>query len=377
VRTEVYLNNNLDMTQPNIPFKLRSLDLSADSAVAPSDNLPAEVAGSPASYFWKDMIHTGNYVHPAKNFSLAVDQDRLGRWADIGGKLLSGGVAVPINCDHSDAARDVVGYVKQFKLDGDRLLGLCQFIGDDAALMAARNLVSVGIDPDFTDGQGRLWGEAIVHLALTPVPVVPDQDQFVKMPDAENQVPNDEETALACTAQQFQKLQALVGDDVSADYCVSRIIEQWESAAETTEPSSVDLQAELAAARQEIFQLSSRVPPTMPAEVQTALAESAAAKFDLAVERGTVSPGVRDQLVALLVQSADAKPNLIALSRVSTSGGDRCLAMAVADALLDNEPVSLGERTGLQAMPRQIPGDESSPIDQLRSYMTKIASVSG
>ena len=161
--------------------------LSPDSAVTPSGDLPAEVAGKPASYFWKDMIHSGNYVHPEQGFSLAVDRDRLKRWAETGQELLAAGVAIPINCDHSDAARDVVGYVKEFKLDGDRLLGLCQFIGDDAALMAARNLVSVGIDPDFTDGQARQWGEAIVHLALTPVPVVPDQDQFVQMP---HDVPN-------------------------------------------------------------------------------------------------------------------------------------------------------------------------------------------
>ena len=51
--------------------------------------------------------------------------------------------------------------------------------------------------------------------------------------------------------------------------------------------------------------------------------------------------------------------------------------MAIADVLLDNEPISLGERTGLQAMARQVPGEESSPIDQLRHYMTKMASVSG
>ena len=371
----MYLNNNHDMTQPNTPFKLRSPDLSADAAVTPSDDLPAEVAGSPVSYFWKDMIHTGNYVHPAKNFSLAVDQDRLGRWAETGGQLLAAGVAVPINCDHSDAARDVVGYVKQFKLDGDRLLGLCQFIGDDAALMAARNLVSVGIDPDFTDGQGRQWGEAIVHLALTPVPVVPDQDQFVPADDTATDV--EAPIAISCTAEQLQTLRSLMGDDVTAEDCLPRIITALQTGERSDTSNPADLQAELAAAREEIFQLSTRVPPSLPPDVQAAIAQSAAAKFDLAVERGFVSPGVRDQLVALLVQGTDAKPNLIALSRVSTSGGDRCLAMAVADALLDNEPVSLGERTGLQAMPRQIPGDESSPIDQLRSYMTKIASVSG
>jgi hypothetical protein len=367
------------MTQPTTPFKLHAPDLSPDAAVTPSNDLPAEVAGKPASYFWKDMIHSGNYVHPGQGFSLAVDRDRLKRWADTGRQLLAAGVAIPINCDHSDAARDVVGYVKEFKLDGDRLLGLCQFIGDDAALMAARNLVSVGIDPDFTDGQAREWGEVVVHLALTPVPVVPNQDQFVQMPTAEGQMPNEREgTALPCSAEQLQTLCALIGEDVGAEDCVSRIIDRLQS---PTDPESVgravDLQAELAAAREEIFHLSARMPQQMPPDAEAAIAESATAKFDAAVDRGFLSPGARDQLVAMLVRGGDGKTNIFALSRAGNPRGDRCLALGIAEILLDNEPISLGERTGLQAMSRQVPGDESSPIDQLRNYMTKIASVSG
>ena len=367
------------MNQPTTPFKLHAPGLSPDAAVTPSGDLPAEVAGKPASYFWKDMIHSGNYVHPGKGFSLAVDRDRLKRWAETGQKLLAAGVAIPINCDHSDAARDVVGYVKEFKLDGDRLLGLCQFIGDDAALMAARNLVSVGIDPDFTDGQARQWGEAIVHLALTPVPVVPDQDQFVEMPNGEGQMPNEGVEALPCTAEQMQTLRQLIGEDFGPEDCVSRIIEQLQSQTESdpTEFSSVDLQAELAAAKEEIFHLSTRLPPVLPPEAEAAIAESATAKFDAAVNRGFLAPSARDQLVAMLVRGGDGKANMIALSRAANPGGDRCLAMVIAEILLDNEPVSLGERTGLQAMSRQVPGEESSPIDQLRQYMTRVASVSG
>jgi hypothetical protein len=375
---ELSFNPNT-MNQPKTPFKLHAPDLSPDSAVTPSDDLPAEVAGKPASYFWKDMIHSGNYVHPGQGFSLAVDRDRLQRWADTGRELLAAGVAIPINCDHSDAARDVVGYVKEFKLDGDRLLGLCQFIGDDAALMAARNLVSVGIDPDFTDGQAREWGEAIVHLALTPVPVVPDQDQFVQMPNDEGQMPNEGEgTALPCTAEQFQTLCALIGEDVGAEDCVSRVIERLQSPEDSESAGrAVDMQAELAAAREEIFHLSSRMPQQLPPEAEAAIAESATEKFDAAVNRGFLSPAARDELVGLLVRGGDGKANIFALSRAANPRGGRCLALGVADILLENEPVSLGERTSLQAMSRQVPGEESSPIDELRNYMTKIASVSG
>jgi hypothetical protein len=365
------------MTQPKTRFKLHAPNPSADSAVSPSDDLPAEVAGQPAAYFWKDVIHAGNYVHPNRDFSLAVDRDRLNRWAEVGERMLSAGVAIPINCDHSDAARDVVGYVKQFKLDGDRLLALCQFIGDQAALLAARNLVSVGIDPEFTDGEAREWGEVIVHLALTPVPVVPDQDQFVlaqQMPNAEGQMPNEKATlvAIACSAEQLAELAELLGDEVDAGNAVDRVIARLQSNSD-----SPDLKAELAASRQQVLQLSARIPAAIPWEAQEAIAESVAAKFDTAVERGSLSPAARDRLIEVLIGSDDEHGNVIALSRTSNASGGRCLALAVADILIDNQPIAVGETTGLQALPRAIPGAESSSIDQLRQYMTKVASVSG
>jgi hypothetical protein len=371
------------MNQPTKPFKLHASAQSPDAPVTPAGDLPAEVAGQPASYFWKDMIHTGSYVHPTRKFSLAVDRSRLSRWAEAGQKMLAAGVAIPINCDHSDAARDVVGYVKEFKLDDDRLLGLCQFIGDDAALTAARNLVSVGIDPDFTDGQARQWGEAIVHLALTPVPVVPDQDQFVEATD-DDESPNlvlvpessgDGGLNLPCTAEQLQTLRSLIGDDFDADNGVAQIL-QWIQSPDQDDPT-VDLQVELASAREQILQLAARVPPLLQQEAQAALVESATAKFDAAVSRGSLSPAARDKLVATLVENSEGRANVIALSRAASTCGDRSLALAVGDILLDNVPIGVGESTGLQAMARHIPGEDSSPIEQLRQYMTKIASVSG
>jgi len=80
------------MNQPTTPFKLHASVLSPDAPVKPAGDLPAEVAGQPATYFWKDMIHTGTYVHPTRKFSLAVDRDRLGRWAEAGQQMLAAGL---------------------------------------------------------------------------------------------------------------------------------------------------------------------------------------------------------------------------------------------------------------------------------------------
>jgi hypothetical protein len=378
------------MNAPIHTFHLHTSHRSPDAPVTPSGDLPPEVSGQPAIYYWKDTIHCGNYVHPARQFSLSVDRARLDRWADTGARMLAAGVAIPINCDHSDRARDVVGYVKQFKLDGDRLLALCQLIGDDAALVAARNLVSVGIDPDFTDGQARRWGEAIVHLALTPVPVVPNQGGFVEASlaasadtllladDATGSV--DDQFCLACTPEQLATLAGLIpgGADIAPADCVTRVIQHLRTLAQTDEVNhGGELAAELSAARQRIVELSARLPPSLGEEAEAAMVESVTARFDAAVACGGLSPTARDRLVATLVKGEDGNANLIALSRQSGSRADRALALVVADILVDNQPIDLGERTGLQAMARTIPGDESSPIEQLRQYMTRMASVSG
>ncbi|MGD1275675.1 MAG: hypothetical protein ABR964_00455 [Tepidisphaeraceae bacterium] len=333
----------------NTPFHLHAQQVSADSQVEPSDGLPAEVSGQPATYFWKEVIHIGNYVHPTRGYSLNVDADRLQSWAETGTEMLAAGVPIPINCDHSDRARDVVGYVKQFKLDGDRLLALCQFIGPDAALTAARNWVSVGIHPDFTDGQARQWGEAIVHLALTPVPVVPNQGQVVSASrDADG------------------------GDTL--------VLLQTLAENEEVSPSADvhgDLESQLAAAQQRIAELSARLPPALSDEAQQAMVEAAIAKFDAAVAGGGLSPAARDRLVATLVKNENGSANVLALSRLSNPQGDRCLALSIAEILLDNRPINTGEKTGLQSMARVAPGEESSAIEQLRQYMTKVASVTG
>jgi hypothetical protein len=424
------------MNTINASFHLQSNDATPATTVQSNSDLPAQVAGQPANYFWKEMIHVGNYVHPTRGYSLNVDRNRLEKWAQTGEKMIAAGVPIPINCDHSDQARDVVGYVKQFKLDGDRLLALCQFIGPDAALTAARNSVSVGINPDFIDGEARNWGEAIVHLALTPVPVVPDQGQFIaasqKSPASDTLILSNETTpaevpqttelaAVVCTAEQLAQLQQLIegGEDLTPDDCIARLIQflqdpsdeddeeddeedddsddenededtetaddaddadnpdDSDDADQADDTDDVDLQAELSAARRQILELSSRLPPVLNPKAQAAMIEAATAQFDAAVTRGGLSPAARDQLFAALVQGGDGKPNLLALSRSANPAGDRALALAVADILLDNPPILLGEKTGLQALARNVPGEESTSIDQLRQYMTKVASVSG
>ena len=158
------------------------LHLSASGVFSPLARRPTghphQIAGQPCVYLKKDLIHCGHYTHPAKGFNVPVDRKRIDDWVANFRKMRANGVKVPINLDHSDRAADCVGYVVEMSRSGDALNAVCQFIGADAAELAARNYVSVGIDPAYTDGQERDYGDAIVHVALTPVPIVPDQAPF-------------------------------------------------------------------------------------------------------------------------------------------------------------------------------------------------------
>ena len=139
---------------------------------------PKDVAGQPCVYLAKDLIHCGHYVHPSKGFEVPVDRQRLDGWVANFRRMREHGVKVPINLDHSDRAADCLGYIVDMSRQGDTLHAICQFIGENAAELAARNYVSVGIDPAYKDGQNNAYGDAIVHVALTPVPIVPDQSHF-------------------------------------------------------------------------------------------------------------------------------------------------------------------------------------------------------
>lgn len=157
--------------------------LHAAGALSPSaeEAYPKEVNGQPAAYSWADAIRVGRYVHPAGHFELSVDESRLDAWAANFRRMRDAGVDVPVPVDHSTSARDNLGFVIDAKRDGDRLCLLHQFIGDDAIALAARNKVSLAIDPQFHDGHGTPYGDCIVHSSLTPIPVVPGQAGFVPM----------------------------------------------------------------------------------------------------------------------------------------------------------------------------------------------------
>jgi hypothetical protein len=242
--------------------------LSAEGNFRPaSDEAPGEfpdrVNDLPAYYYWKDAIVAGSYVHPAGRFSLDITRDRLDGFVQNFIRMRDNGVGVPILMDHAATASSTLGWIVDVKRDGDRFLELHQFLGEDARDVGLRNKVSLGIDPAFVDGQGNQYGEAIVHSAVTPVPVVAGQGEFVPL-----------ELSL-----RTKELAA-------------------EAASPVTEKPVVNL------------------------DLQNALKQVVEMKRDLALSRGGVNPAVAAELFDLLVGSG----NLLTLSR-SGNGSPIALAV--------------------------------------------------
>jgi len=354
------------------------IHLSAPGGAAVPDHAdrPGEVGGQPCVYFWKDLIRVGSYRHPRRRFSVIVDRRRLDHWVRTFGRMVANGVKVHIPADHSDRAADNRGFVLAMKRVGNRLMALCQFIGEDAAREAARNQVSIGIAPRFVDGENRRYADAIVHVALTPVPVVPGQGFFLPIQHAQRAAApgvlqlaaaNENERSLmatrmlSCDDDTLAALHALVPglEQAADDQKLPHILQHLQSLNDEDDGSAA-------------ADLSRSDPP--PADsgasdlARAALLEAARAKRDLCVERGALTPAVADAVLAGLTG------DVLRLSRNDPSSAER-LALSILTTLADNRPAAFGDRTGRQLSPlvRQTPGENRGKVVPLYEKMAAMA----
>ena len=312
------------------PVELQPVNLEAADG-----QYPREVNGQPAAYFWADGIRAGKYVHPAGKFELQVDGKRLDGWVYNFHKMREAGVDVPVPVDHSNKARDNLGYVVDVRREGQTLMLLHQLIGEDAIRLAARNKVSLGIDPNFTDGQGRAFGDCVVHSSLTPVPLVPGQEGLVPMSNE------------GAAGSPIFYLDGN-GGDLSAAPAIR----------------------------------------AKPAPARAAIAP----RMDELVRRGHITPACRARLVELMDGRSGAGRVLLSMRDAvdavdADDPGDRSAAStddaadrfeaALVEALSRNVVVPLGEKSGVQMLSRVIPGEEPAVNAELQLKMVRMANGGG
>lgn len=136
--------------------------------------------------FKKDVVRIGRWVHPTTGQKIEFDAARLARLA-LNTELYRKNVdhqVIPFPDGHKFNAVDSIGEFESFKVEGDRIVGVCQPRGkgiEEKLASKAIRSVSAYIDFNVKDSHGNVYPEAITHVAATPYPVVTGQQDFVAL----------------------------------------------------------------------------------------------------------------------------------------------------------------------------------------------------
>ena len=161
----------------------------ADGARPALATNPAETGFAPLSpgRFRKELIREGTWVHPTQHFQLTVTRERMQRWVEKFRLLRERGIRIPVPFGHSYDPKDNAGFLEELVLEGNALFAVLVIprAEDAGKLGATVKDVSISINPDFRDGEGRRYGEVIEHVALTTRPLVGGQGDFLplQLPD--------------------------------------------------------------------------------------------------------------------------------------------------------------------------------------------------
>lgn len=140
----------------------------------------------------KEIISPGSYWYVDDRTGLPrkldVTPELTHYWHEQGSKMLSAGLTVPVPYEHDfnshpmtpkDKLLNNAGWVKEYRLKGDRLFGVVDVQDEEVARKLPRTIrwTSPWIN-SFTDGSGRQWKNVISHLALTTRPRITRQAPF-------------------------------------------------------------------------------------------------------------------------------------------------------------------------------------------------------
>ncbi len=141
----------------------------------------------------KEVIRDGTYFYVEQSTGLprklVVTPELRKHWHDQGNAMLSDKLPIPVPYEHDfsqhpmtpkEALLNNSGEVKEFKLDGNKLLSIVDITDSQVAKKIDDKSVR-WTSPwfnSFTDGNGKEWKNVISHLALTTRPRVTKQESF-------------------------------------------------------------------------------------------------------------------------------------------------------------------------------------------------------
>lgn len=328
-----------------------------------SDFMPPE--GETSALFRKELMRVGTYSHPQDGWKLGVTESELKRWASASNEMIKNGVKIPVPDGHEVSSTNNRGFVQQFEVHEGKLFANLKLIGEDAIKAASRTDVSVFIEPDFIDGMGRKYGEAITHVALTPIPVIPGMSGFVKIAASRGLT---QARPFSYTSAQITKSTEGPTMDIAA---LGKIIGvenlSEDNALKAVEDFAKKQNDQIAAiaAERDTFKTKAESQPDLKIDADTLddRAETAEEQIDALVGKSIV-PAVAASLKSIFCGKPGARPAYLLSRRMS--GGDKAIFKQVIEALKQNDPKALSllaEKTAPQgvALSRRVPDDNADP----------------
>ena len=369
------------------------LALTSDPALA--INSQADSKGIPSRRFRKELIRTGQFCKQSEGVEFTVDQRTLEHWAATFSQMKNRGINVPVPSGHDkvDDPDANNGWVREMFVEGDRLVGVLELIGDEALKLAGTNDVSIFTLPEYTDSLNNEYKWPILHVALCTDPVIPGLGDFVPIAASKGQTP------AQVPVLRLQEMQTMPDFDPNAALTAGAgdpLKDAFkQEVIKALDDDSLDMKATLARIK-EILQAQEKamgllspaaaVAPTEPGPEPGIVAASQAGKPDpmvlklaaenygmklsALVEAGKITSKVKDQLTEKLI-GPENKALALSLSSGSTSHIDNML-----EAFAANDPVVLREHTGGQVLALSNPNAGAKPLDEkTQKYMREQAGV--
>jgi len=332
------------------------------------------------SNFKKSLIRPGTYIHPQDSWEMTVDDSRLQQFLSTFQEMKKNGVRVPVLTSHSfepPTSENCIGYLEDMYLDDDGWLSAVHGLTGSGVEYAERvGQVSIGIEKDYRDGLGNKYGEAITHVALTPIPVVPGQGGFEKIAASRDfavlalsQEINNREVTSMLNQNETKRLSQLLGQEVTSDDFITIIEEKLgviEQAKELEEKYSMSLK--------KIEDLEKRTVANVDAEVLEDRAQLYSERINQLALSGKVPEDVAKSLAEVLCGTEE---NRCALSLNTNGGREKCFAKAVIELLEQIPPrVEFGVKTGSQADVLSSKGKDGKGFDEnIHNQMLKYAGI--
>lgn len=351
--------------------------------------------GVPVQRFRKELIRVGQFVKQSEGLAFEVDQRTLDHWAATFSKMRSNGIKVPIPAGHDKAGdpESNHGWVQEMFVEGDRLIGVLELVGEDALKLAKTNDVSIYTPPEYDDTLKNHYQWPILHVSLAPDPVIPGLADFIPIAASQGQTPV-QVPVLRLQETPMTQVPTDAGSQSAPSGGPDPLKEAFRTKImQAVDDDSLDMKATLArikeilTAQEKILGLVSDKPaPTEPAaegsvaasqgdsQPDPTLLKLAAENYDMKlnslVSQGRITPKVRDTLQAQLI-GPENKVLSLALSAGSTAHIDATIA-----ALAENDPVELREMTAGQTLALHNPAKGAEPLSkETQAYMEQAAGV--